>query len=381
MTIPELIGVVSVGIWLYLLLGRGQFWRVSDDVAASAPLPSNPPRVAVVVPARNEAAVIAQSVTSLLLQDYPGDLRIILVDDDSADDTANIAVSAASHMGKRDRLTIVHSASLPPGWTGKLWAVGQGVQGAAAFGPEWFWFTDADVIHAAQSLRALLGKACAGNFDLVSFMVKLRCESWAERALIPAFVFFFFKLYPPKWVASTRHRTAAAAGGCILVRATTLSRIGGIASIRTQLIDDCALARQVKSVGHTWIGLSSGSQSIRAYGHWTDVGRMISRSAFTQLRHSTLLLLATLAALAITYLAPPILLFCGSWALGLGILAWILMSIAFLPMLRFYGQSPLWAPLLPLSAAFYAAATVHSALQYWMDRGGQWKGRVQDPLA
>lgn len=369
------IAAASCLIWLYLIGARGKFWRV-----APAALPrlesAYAPRIAVIVPARNEADVIAQPVLSLLQQDYPGPLHVFVVDDHSSDDTADVVRNAAA--AKPGALTIVSAAPLPSGWTGKMWALSQGVQYASTFAPDYFLFTDADIVHASDSVSTSVALAQAGNRDLVSFMVKLHCESLAERALIPAFVFFFFLLYPPEWVNDRKSNAAAAAGGDILVRADALARIGGISSIRNQLIDDCALAREVKRGGSVWLGLTEQARSIRPYGTFAVIGRMISRSAFYQLRHSFWLLLATLLGLGITYLAPPVVVFFGGWAALLGAIAWALMTISFVPMVRFYSLCPLWAATLPAIALFYAGATIHSAIQYWVGRGGEWKDRVQD---
>jgi hopene-associated glycosyltransferase HpnB len=268
--------------------------------------------------------------------------------------------------------------SLPAGWTGKVWALSQGVQQATQFAPDYFLFTDADIVHASDSITSLVARAQRDNLDLVSMMARLRCSSLAERALIPAFVFFFFMLYPPEWVSSPTHRTAAAAGGCILVRAEALARIGGIAAIRNELIDDCALGREIKRNGSVWLGLTQQTHSIRAYDGFGAVGHMISRNAFYQLRHSGWLLMAIVLGMAITFLGPPVLVCFGGWAAVWGGAAWLMMSTAFWPTLRFYSRSPLWAPLLPVIAMFYAGATVHSAVRYWLGHGGEWKGRLQD---
>jgi hopene-associated glycosyltransferase HpnB len=364
---------LSLAIWLYLLLARGAFWRFSE----SAPLPlDNAPPVAVIIPARDEAEVIGKAVASLLRQDYSGPLHIFVCDDHSADGTAEVARSC----GAPDRLTIVPVSELPPGWTGKLWAISEGLTATASFNAGYFLFTDADIVHAPGNVSALVARAESSGLDLVSYMVKLRCRSFAERALIPAFVFFFFMLYPPEWIASPDRKTAGAAGGCIVIRAQALHRIGGVGSIRGELIDDCALAAKVKqSGGRVSLGPTSGTESIREYTTFREVGAMISRTAFTQLRHSPLLLAGTIAGLVITYLAPPLLLISGnSLAAALGLAAWLLMSLAFLPAVRFYGLSLLWALTLPAAAIFYMGATVQSALQYWTGRGGFWKGRVQD---
>jgi len=362
-------------IWLYLIGARGKFWRIAPAAAPTLRFASAP-RVAVIVPARNEADLIGQTIQSLLAQDYPGPLHIFVVDDQSSDQTAAVARDAAAEYG--ERLTIIASLPLPAGWTGKMWALAQGVQQASAFAPDYFLFTDADVVHAPQSVSSMVALAEAGNHDLVSMMVTLRCESFPERALIPAFVFFFFMLYPPAWVNSKKHKTAAAAGGDILVRPAALARIGGIAAIRHELIDDCALAREIKRTGSIWLGLTKNARSIRPYVSFGVIGRMISRNAFYQLNHSAWLLIGTIIGLAVTYAAPPVLLFFGGWAALFGASAWLLMTLSFMPIVRFYSLSPLWALALPLVAMFYAGATVHSAIQYWLGRGGEWKDRIQD---
>ena len=370
------IGALSCLIWVVLIAGWGRFWRVSTPADGLRVRQESAPRVAVVIPARNEANVIGQVIHALLGQDYPGPLHIFVVDDHSTDDTA--AEVARATNGRSDQLTILSAAPLPVGWTGKMWALAQGVERAANFSPEYFLFTDADIVHETSSVGSLVAMARARGLDMVSMMVKLECSSFAERALIPAFVFFFFMLYPPAWVNDRRKQTAGAAGGDILVRADALRKAGGIEVIRSELIDDCALAREIKRNGGIWLGLTRNAASIRSYDGFSGIGRMISRNAFYQLQHSMWLLLGTLLGLGITYLAPPVLVFFGGWASLLGGLAWLAMSLWFLPMVRFYGISPLWAATLPLVALFYAGATVHSALQYWMGRGGEWKGRTQD---
>lgn len=370
------IGAVCCGIWIYLLIGRGSFWRILLIPSELTPVSQPAPRVAVIIPARNEGDVIGRVVRGLLAQDYPGPLHIYVVNDHSTDDTASRVLRAS--MGREESVTMISAAPLPSGWTGKMWALSQGVSRAGEFNPEYFLFTDADIVHAPGSVRASVALAQSGSRDLVSTMVKLECESFAERALIPAFVFFFFMLYPPKWVNSRRQKTAAAAGGDILVRADALARAGGIETIRNELIDDCALAREIKSGGSVWIGLTNDARSIRSYAGFGEIGRMISRNAFYQLRHSAWLLLGTILGLAITYLLPIALLFFGGWATVLGATAWMLMSLSYWPMVRFYSLSPIWAFTLPLIAIFYMGATIHSAIQYWLGHGGEWKGRVQD---
>ncbi len=369
-----ILAAFSLCMWLYLLFGRGWFWRMREPEPARQAGAS--PRVVAVVPARNEAAVVEQAIRSLAAQDYDGPFHIVLVDDGSTDGTAEAARAAATP----DRLTVVQAAPLPPGWSGKLWAVAEGVRCAQSFNPEFLLLTDADIVHGPANLRELAGRAGEG-FDVVSYMATLRCRSVAEQALIPAFVFFFFLLYPPVWIADPRRRTAGAAGGCLLIRSTALERIGGIAAIGGELIDDCALARAVKrSGGRVWLGLSRGTRSIREYATWGEIGSMISRTAFTQLRHSPWLLAGTVAGLTVTYLVPPMVTLAGKQpAAALASAAWLAMSVAYWPAVRFYKQAWFWAPLLPLTEVFYLAATLYSALAYWRGKGGQWKGRTQDP--
>lgn len=366
----QIAAITALAIWVYLLAGRGGFWRMREGELAAAK-PGAAPRVTVVIPARNEADVIGQAVDSLAKQDYPGPFQIVMVDDHSTDGTADAARAASVA-----NLTVISAEPLPRGWTGKLWAVHQGVREATVrFAPEYLLLTDADIVHPVENLGALVAQAMTGDYDLVSLMVTLHCRTLAERALMPAFVFFFFLLYPPAWIGDSRHRTAGAAGGCMLVRREALERAGGIERIRGELIDDCALARAIKqSGGRIWLGLSSQAASIRAYGTFGEIGRMISRSAFTQLRYSWGLLAMTVAGLVFTYLAPPVTALSGN---GFGLAAWILMCVAYTPALRFYGLSAWWAPLLPMVALFYAGATIHSAIAYQRGAGGQWKGRAQ----
>ncbi len=367
----------AVLVWLYLLFGRGMFWRLREDAAVP---PSSPPRrVAIVIPARNEAETIGPAIASLAAQNFTGATHIFLVDDHSIDATAEVA----RHSADPDRVTVAAAPPLAPGWTGKLWALAEGLRRAEMFYPDYVLFSDADIVHSPDGLARLTAHAEAGGYDLVSWMVKLRCETFAEQALIPAFVFFFFMLYPPAWTENTGRRTAGAAGGCILLRWTALTRIGGIAAIRSELIDDCALARAVKSSGgKIWLGITSETRSIRGYGTFSEIGRMISRTAFWQLRHSTILLLGTIAGMFVTYMLPPLLLFTGRpLEMALGALAWGLMMAVYAPTLRIYGRFFVWAPALPLVALFYTGATIHSAIRYWTGRGGEWKGRAQDVRA
>ena len=373
--------ILTLLIWVYLLLARGEFWRVQEPPAGL--LRGNPARIAVVIPARDEADVIGRAVTSLLQQRGMHLLHIFLVDDGSSDGTATIARNAATTLGGCADLTIVESQPLPAGWSGKLWAVHQGVDRAQDWRPDFFLFTDADIVHAPENLSTLVALAETRKCDLVSFMVALHCQTPAEKLLIPAFVYFFFKLYPPQWIADERRSTAGAAGGCVLLRPAALRAAGGVAAIRHEVIDDCALAASVKrNGGRLWLGATNSAQSVRPYGGFGGIGNMISRTAFNQLRHSALLLLVAVAGMAATYLLPPALtVFSHHLAPSLvGGAAWLLMAISFLPVLRMYRLSPLWALTLPLVALFYMGATIHSAWKYWIGRGGEWKGRFQDPV-
>ena len=330
------------------------------------------------IPARDEAAFIGKSVTSLLTQDYEGRIDVIVIDDHSSDGTRDEALQAAKALNASDRLRVVSAGPLPPGWTGKLWALSEGFRHLDDSDAAYFLLSDADISHSPTNISGLIARAGSGNFDLVSLMVRLHCETQAERALIPAFLFFFFMLYPPAWISQTQRRTAAAAGGCILIRPRALAKIGGVTAIRNELIDDCALAKNVKKTGaRIFLGATAQTRSLRAYGRWSDIEQMISRTAFTQLQFSTALLVATLLAMVVIFIAPPLLLFAGSLPAWTGLASWLLMSICFWPAVRLYNLSPLRALSLPAVALFYAAATVHSALLYWRGQGGLWKGRVQ----
>jgi len=372
------VAVLAVSTWSYLALARGAFWRLKEANPAAADKAEFRGGVVAVVPARNEAELIGPVVTSLLNQSVA--MPVLLVDDESTDGTADVARRAAEKAGKADALTVMQSTTLPAGWTGKLWSVHQGIERARALHPAWLLLVDADVVHGPETVANLGLIASQGAYDLVSFMVKLHCESLAERLLIPAFVYFFFMLYPPAWIRDTGRSTAGAAGGCMLVRAETLERAGGLESIRDALIDDCSLARLLKQhQGRLWIGLTDQSRSGRRYETFSHIERMISRTAFHQLKHSSLLLLCTIAGMLITYLAPPLLLLTRSrLTIFMGAAAWVAMTITYSTMVRYYRINPAWALTLPLAALFYMGATVHSAIMYWNGRGGDWKGRIQD---
>ena len=378
MTPSELLGLLTSMIWFYLLSARGGFWLARErDHAAGIPQLSHWPSVVTIIPARNEADVIARSVGSLLKQDYPGSLRIVLVDDGSEDGTAAAARQVAIGNGAA-RLDILRGTALPARWTGKLWALQQGIQHAGK-DPDYLLLADADIGHAPDNVRTLVARAEQDGRVLVSLMAQLSCTTWAERFLIPAFVFFFQMLYPFAWVAQGKRRLAAAAGGCLLVRREALERAGGIASIRSEIIDDCALARRLKTQGPIWLGLTRRARSLRPYGSIGEIGRMISRSAYAQLGYSPVLLAGTIAGMVLTYLVPPTLAFVGGTdiAQGAGLCAWVLMALSFQPILRFYRLSPFWGVALPAIGATYTLFTLYSAFQFWRGRGGMWKGRAQ----
>lgn len=366
-------GGVALTVWLVLVFARQGFWLTAERDTRGLPAePAHWPAVTAIVPARDEADVIAASIGSLLAQDYPGDFRVILVDDNSTDGTAEIARG----LKPSNRLTILSGQPLAPGWTGKLWAVSQGIA-AAGETPDYLWLTDADIAHAPDTLRTLVTRAVGEKRVLVSLMARLRCKSVAERALIPAFVWFFQMLYP--FGAVNRPTgVGAAAGGCMLANRIALERAGGIAAVRGALIDDCAFGALMKRQGPVWLGLTDRSVSIRIYDTYASVAAMISRSAYAQLGYSPVLLVGTLFGLALIYLGPVLLTLAGQgYAQMLGLGAWALMAIAFQPMLRFYGRSPLWGVALPGIALFYAGCTFASAWAHWRGRGGMWKGRAQ----
>ena len=372
------LAAIPLAIWLYLLLARGSFWRLSEDKIEPRRL-EDWPHVVAVVPARNEATTISQAISSLAKQDYPGEFSIVVVDDHSEDGTAALAQQAANESGASQRLKIHSAAPLAPGWTGKLWALNEGISATSEKGVEFFWFTDADIEHAPDTLRRLVFRAEKNSLDLTSLMVLLHANTFAERLLIPAFLYFFLLLYPPRWIADPNASTAGAAGGCILLRRNVLAPIGGMASIRREVIDDCALARAVKkNGGKIWMGLTRVSVSLRGYGTFAEIRDLIARTAFTQLHYSFAFFAVALAGLFGTFLLPWILFFAypgEAWLLVDTAIA--LMTATFLLTVRFYNLSAAWALTLPFAAVFYGYATCVSAVRYWLGRGGQWKGRAQ----
>jgi hopene-associated glycosyltransferase HpnB len=369
-----LIALLSLLIWIGLLGFRNGFWLARETDEGMMPSPAVWPAVIAVVPARDEAEVIGRAVASLIAQDYPGDFDIVLVDDGSSDGTAAVARAAAAGS---ERLTVIAGTPPPSGWTGKLWAMRNGIQ-QAGVGPRYLWCTDADIAHAPDTLRSLVARSEAENLVLNSLMAELRCDSLAEKALIPAFVLFFQMLYPFAQVNRPGAKMAAAAGGCMLIDRAALAEAGGIAVIADAIIDDCAMGETMKRQGRIRLSLTRRSVSLRPYGGWSEIIAMTSRSAYAQLGYSPWMLLGTLAGMLVVYVAPPLLaLFASGGARLAGALAWAAMAVCFQPMLRFYRRSPLWGVALPAIGMVYAAATFLSAWQHMQGRGGMWKGRAQ----
>jgi len=361
-----IVAALSLSIWVFLLIGHGRFWQGGPTLAPAHPI--NAPPVTIIIPARDEEASIGRCLTSLLAQDYPGELRIVLVNDNSRDGTGDVAHSLADA-----RLRIIDGAERPPGWSGKLWALQQGIEAATT---PLLLLTDADIEHKPAHVSTLVAKLESDRLDMVSEMVALNCQSAAERALVPAFVFFFALLYPFELVNDAGSRVAAAAGGTILVREAALARAGGLAAMRGALIDDVTLAARIKHFGRIWLGHSQLATSIRPYPHAADIWRMVARTAYVQLRFSTLLLAGTVAGMVLVYLVPPAATLFGHGAARVaGALGWLAMGVAFTPTLRRFGLSPAWAAFLPLTALFYTAATVGSAADHMRGRGVVWKRR------
>lgn len=409
---------LSLAIWVGLVGFWGRFWWADQRLEAAQDTGHDSgargsgepyPTVWAVIPARNEADVLPQTLSSLLNQDYPGELAIILVDDQSTDGTAAVAQQVAQQINKLERLTVIPGAPLPTGWTGKLWALEQGVRYAQqqAQQPQYLLFSDADIEHSPTNLRQMVAKAELEGLDLTSLMVRLRCKSVWEKLLIPAFVFFFQLLYPFPWVNDPTQKTAAAAGGCILLRHQALERIGGLTILRNALIDDCSLAAAVKrprapesepsapefnvrgstfkistpSKHPIWLGLSTTTHSLRPYPTLGSIWDMVARTAYTQLHYSPLLLLGTILGMGLVYLVPPVAL---GWGIATGQelvtliagLTWLLMAVAYGPTLGLYRCSPLLGFALPLIGLLYTLMTLDSAWRHWRGQGGAWKGRV-----
>jgi hopene-associated glycosyltransferase HpnB len=360
-----LLALIALLVWLYLVFAHGRFWSSGPELPPGSPCAH--PEVDIIVPARDEAATIGPAIASLVNQEYPGRYRVILVDDNSSDGTGAAA-------GSSPRLRIIRGQPKPAGWSGKLWAVAQGV--AAGNAPV-LMLTDADIVHDPRHLGALLARLERAQTEMVSEMVRLNCESLAERALVPAFVYFFQMLYPFRRVNDPRSRVAAAAGGTVLIRRTALERIGGIEAIKGALIDDVTLARAVKRTGPVFLGHSGLARSIRPYPRFADIWNMIARTAFTQLRYSTALLFATILGLALVWLVPVWATLFGTGATFVcGFAASVLAAASYVPTLRRYGCNPAWALALPLIALFYMAATIGSAINHWSGGGARWKDRA-----
>lgn len=372
-----ILGVAPLVIWTGLVAAHGGFWLARErDDRDRLPAPAPWPSVIAVVPARDEADVIARSIGSLLMQDYPGDFRVILVDDNSGDGTAAAARAEAVRLDRSDRLEILAGEPLPSGWTGKLWAVHQGTLHAAQSAPRYLLLTDADIGHAPDNLWTLVARAEAGGLVLTSLMAKLHCKTLPEAFLIPAFVFFFQMVYPFGRV-NRPGRTAAAAGGCMLARSDSLAEAGGIAAIRRALIDDCALGALMKARGPIWLGLTEKAVSLRPYKTVGEIGRMVSRSAYAQLDYSPLKLVGVVLGMLLVYIAPLAAILTPGRTSWLGWATYTIMALSFQPMLRFYKASALWGLALPAIGAAYTVFTVQSAVQVWRGKGGLWKGRAQ----
>ena len=386
MLVLAVVSALAAVAWLYLLIGHGGYWLTGQRLPPASTAPAGWPPVSAVVPARDEAAMLPVTLPALLDQDYPGDFEVILVDDGSADGTAEVAERLGR--GARRGLRVIAGSPPPPAWAGKVWAMAQGGEQAGRAG--YLLFTDADIVCPAGTLTALVAAAEGDDRDLVSQMALLRAESFWERAIVPAFVYFFAQLYPFRRVNRPGARTAAAAGGCMLVRRRALDASGGLAGIRGARIDDVALGRQLKrrQGGRCWLGLSTGVSSVRPYPGLACLWHMIARSAYLQLRHSPVLLAGTIAGLLWLYALPPAAALAGiaglalggggaaAWCAGAGLAGWALMTVSFVPMLRLYRLSVLRAPGLPLIAVLYAAMTLDSARRHYAGQGGQWKGRV-----
>ncbi|MBL8836374.1 MAG: glycosyltransferase [Alphaproteobacteria bacterium] len=386
-TVLVALASASLLAWVYLFFFRHWFWRAAERLPAAPP--SRPerawPHVAVVVPARDEAATIAATLEALLAQDYPGPFTVTLVDDGSRDGTGAIAARIAAAPASAGRLRIVAGTPLPEGWSGKLWAVENGIRAVRAGEvppPEFVFLTDADTVHGPATLRRLVGHAETQGRDMVSLMVRLACATSWEKRLTPAFVYFFQMLYPFGAVNDDRRAMAGAAGACILVRRSALERAGGIAAIRGALIDDCALAAAVKRTGgRLWLGLADDNLSLRRYPALAEFWDMVARTAYTQLRYSPLRLAGTILGLSLVFLAPPVLtllaLATADWpAVVPSGAAWALMTGSFAPILRYYRLSAVRAVALPAIATLYLGMTFDSARRHWRGRGGLWKGRT-----
>jgi hopene-associated glycosyltransferase HpnB len=393
---PILAGAAAVAAlaWAYLLAAHGGYWRTDQRLPPGAHDasrdPARWPSVMAVVPARDEAAILPVTLPGLLAQEYPGEFSVVLVDDASTDGTAATAAALAAGTGRA--LLVIASGPTPAGWAGKVHAMAQGLR--AAGNCDYVLFTDADIGYAPDALAALVRGAVADDRVLVSQMALLRAEARWERVIVPAFVYFFAQLYPFRRVNRPSARTAAAAGGCMLVRRDALIAAGGLDPIHGARIDDVALGRLLKrpaSAARIWLGFTTGVRSLRPYPRLATLWDMIARSAYTQLRYSPVLLAGTLAGLLWLYLLPPVAAVAGlasvaaggdaaaGWAAGAGLAGWAGMTASFLPVLRLYRLGWFRAPALPLVAVLYAVMTADSARRHYAGRGGEWKGRTVAP--
>ncbi len=370
-----IIGFAIVAAWAYLAVGHGLFWLPLWPAAPGSRVDT--PSVDIVIPARNEAKIITHALPSLLAQKYTGDWRVILVDDDSKDKTADAANKIAAEMKRTDRLVVVKAPPLPEGWSGKVSAMNAGVNAGTS---DYILFTDADIRHPLNSLERLVSRAQTKNLDLVSRMVKLNCTSIAEKLLIPAFVFFFMMMYPFRQANSPNSPVAAAAGGVMLVRRDILDKIGGLDAIKSAIIDDCSLAKAIKQAGgQTEITLTEDIDSLRGHSSIKEIWKMIARTAYTQLNHSPFRLVQTIAGLFFLFVFPLLLVATApsAFSFALGAAAMAVMFVLYAPMVQLYRMPVVWVLTLPIAVFFYGAATIDSARLYYKGEGGQWKGRIQ----
>lgn len=379
------LGCASLVTWGVLLLFRHGFWRMDQKLSGNVPDPDHWPDVIALVPARNEEASVAQCLSALARQDYPGRFCTIVINDGSTDKTADVAGLAARDTADHDhRVKVIDAPPLQPGWAGKLWALQCGIDHVASgsLAADYFWFTDADIVHEPDTLRRLVAKAAAEDLAMVSLMVRLACKSPWERLLVPAFIFFFQMLYPFRAVNDPSQATAGAAGGCILLRRRALEHAGGLLAMKNRLIDDCALGALIKADGHRiWLGLADRSYSLRRYTELADFWQMVARSAFVQLKHSTCLLVGSIAGMIVTFIIAPLivatyLLHGEPTAATIAAISWILMSLAYVPAMRYHGLASLNALLLAPAAGLYIVMTIDSARRHWTGRGANWKNRA-----
>ena len=362
--------------WLYLLMFRGAFWTARIERPPKQP--SAWPSVVAVVPARNESKLISECVRSILAQEYEGNLHLIVVDDHSVDKTEEQARRGARAANSEQNLTVTTANPLPKHWIGKTWAMEHGWKIAKTQLKEndYVWFTDADIKHTPAALKHLAGRAVDQNLELVSTMVLLKCRTFWEKVFTPAFIYFFKLLYPFNYVNTKPKRYAGAAGSCMLIKRATLEKIGGMKSIRKELIDDCALAKQIKNEGHIWLGLTKDSVSQRGYSKFTAGWNLIARSAYTQLNYSLPSLLFCIVGLLLLFIYPPVIIFAGPFPANiLGIITWIVMTATYIPILHRYRCRPLWAIFLPIISLLYLTATIGSAIRHFSGANGSSKRR------